>query len=138
MEDLNQFVTNNLLLIILWFVLLFMIVNGFIKGAWDRSPQQVVQLMNHEDSLILDIRENQEYQDGHIADSLHIPMSEVKNRLSELEKYKQSQVVVSCRSGHRSARICSLLKKKGFDNIFNLRGGIMAWQSDKLPITTKS
>jgi rhodanese-related sulfurtransferase len=138
MEDLNQFVTNNLLLIVMWFVLLFMIVNSFIKGAWDRTPQQVVQLMNNDDSLILDVRENQEFNDGHIANSLHIPMSEVKNRLSELEKYKQGQVIVSCRSGHRSARICSLLKKKGFNNIFNLRGGIMAWQSDKLPITTKS
>ena len=138
MEDLNQFVTNNLLLIIMWFVLLFMIINSFIKGAWDRTPQQVVQLMNNDDSLILDVRENQEFEDGHIANSIHIPMSEVKNRLSELEKYKQSQVIVGCRSGHRSARICSLLKKKGFNNIFNLRGGIMAWQSDKLPITTKS
>jgi rhodanese-related sulfurtransferase len=138
MEDLNQFVTNNLLLIVMWFVLLFMIVNSFIKGAWDRTPQQVVQLMNNDDSLILDVRENQEFNDGHIANSLHIPMSEVKNRLSELEKYKQGQVIVSCRSGHCSVRICSLLKKKGFNNIFNLRGGIMAWQSDKLPITTKS
>lgn len=137
MEDISQFATNNLVLIILWFVFLYMIINSFIKGAWDRTPQQVVQLINNNDSLILDVRDNNEFQQGHIANSLHIPMSEVKNRLSELEKFKNSQVIVSCRSGHRSARICTLLKKMGFKNIFNLRGGIMAWESDRLPITTK-
>ena len=138
MEDVTQFVTNNILLVVLWFVFLYMIINSYIKSAWDRTPQQVVQLMNNDESLILDVRENNEYQQGHIVNSLHIPMSEVKNRLSELEKYKNTQIIVSCRSGHRSSRTCALLKKMGFTNIFNLRGGIMAWESDKLPITTKS
>ena len=138
MEILEQFATNNLLLIMVWFVLLYMIVNSFVKGVWDRSPQEVVQLLNKNNSLVLDVRENNEYKDGHIIDSLHIPMGDVKNRLSELEKYKQDNVIVSCRSGHRSARICSLLKKNGYENIFNLKGGIMAWESDKLPITKVS
>mgnify|MGYP002642039940 CR=1 FL=1 len=114
MEDINLFVTNNILMIVLWFILLFMLVNSFIKAAWDKTPQQVVQIMNAGNSLILDVRENQEYQTGHIANSVHIPMSEVKNRLSELDKYKDSQVVVGCRSGSRSSRTCSLLKKNGF------------------------
>jgi len=138
MEDISQFASNNIVLIGLWFMFLYMIVNSYVKGVWDRTPQQVVQLMNNEDSIILDVRENNEYKDGHIIDSIHIPMSEVKNRLSELEKYKDSQVIVSCRSGHRSSRTCALLKKSGFNNIFNLRGGILAWENDKLPITTKS
>jgi len=138
MEDLNLFVNNNLLMIVMWFVLLFMLVNSFIKAAWDKTPQQVVQIMNGGNSLILDVRENKEFETGHIADSVHIPMSEVKNRLSELDKYKDSQVVVSCRSGQRSSRTCSLLKKNGFSNISNLKGGIVAWESDKLPVTTKS
>jgi len=138
MEDISQFASNNIVLIGLWFMFLYMIVNSYVKGVWDRTPQQVVQLMNNEDSIILDVRENNEYKDGHIIDSIHIPMSEVKNRLSELEKYKDSQVIVSCRSGHRSSRTCALLKKSGFNNIFNLHGGILAWENDKLPITTKS
>jgi len=138
MEDISQFASNNIVLIGLWFLFLYMIVSSYMKAVWDRSPQQVVQLMNNENSLVLDVRENNEYKEGHIANSLHIPMSEVKNRLSDLEKYKDGHVIVSCRSGHRSARTCALLKKAGFNNIFNLRGGIMAWQNDKLPITTKS
>jgi rhodanese-related sulfurtransferase len=138
MEDINLFVNNNLLMIVMWFVLLFMLVNSFIKAAWDKTPQQVVQMMNSGDSLILDVRENKEFESGHIADSVHIPMSEVKNRLSELDKFKDSQVIVSCRSGQRSARTCSLLKKNGFTNISNLKGGIVAWESDKLPVTIKS
>ncbi len=138
MEDLNLFVNNNLLLIAMWLVLLFLIINSFVKGAWDKTPQQVVRLINGDNALILDVRENQEFQAGHIANSVHIPLSEVKNRISEIEKYKDSQVVVSCRSGHRSSRTCSLLKKNGFSHISNLKGGIMAWESDKLPVTTKS
>jgi rhodanese-related sulfurtransferase len=138
MEDINLFVNNNLLMIVMWFILLFMLVNSFVKAAWDKTPQQVVQIMNGGNSLILDVREDKEFQTGHIADSLHIPMSEVKNRLSELDKYKDSQVVVSCRTGQRSARTCSLLKKKGFTNVSNLKGGIVAWESDKLPVTTKT
>jgi len=138
MEDISQFASNNIVLIGLWFMFLYMIVSSYMKAVWDRSPQQVVQLMNNEDSILLDVRENNEYKEGHIVNSIHIPMSEVKNRISELDKYKNSQVIVSCRSGHRSSRTCALLKKSGFNNIFNLRGGIMAWESDKLPITTKS
>ncbi|MFK5986867.1 MAG: rhodanese-like domain-containing protein [Pseudomonadota bacterium] len=135
MEEINQFLSNNILLIIMWFVLLFMIVNGFVKGAWDRTPQEVVRLMNNENSLLLDVRENNEYQEGHIVDSLHIPMSDVKKRIKELDKFKDSPVIVGCRSGHRSSRACALLKKNGFNNVFNLRGGIMAWENEKLPIT---
>ncbi len=135
MEDINLFATNNLLLIIMWFALLFMIINGFVKGAWDKTPQQVVRLMNSENSLMLDVREVKEYQEVHIANSMHMPVGEVKKRIKELDKYKESQVIVSCRSGQRSARICSLLKKNGFSHVSNLRGGVLAWENDKLPVT---
>lgn len=137
MEIWTQFVSNNLLLIILWFVLLYMIINSYVKAIWDRSPQQVVQLLNQGNTLILDVREAQEYQSGHIPDSLHIPMSEVKKQLARLEKHKNGNIVVSCRSGQRSARICSLLRKQGFANVFNLQGGIIAWEGDKLPVSKK-
>ncbi len=137
MEILDQFVANNLILIILWFVLLYMIINSYIKGAWDRSPQQVVQILNSGSGILLDVREDSEFQQGHIVNAKHIPMGQVKDRLKELEPYKQKPVVVSCRSGHRSAKICGLLKKHGFSEVYNLRGGILAWENDKLPVTRK-
>ena len=58
--------------------------------------------------------------------------------LNELsDKYKDKPIICSCRSGQRSAQACSMLKKHGFENVYNLRGGMMAWESDSLPVTKK-
>lgn len=137
MNDLNQFAANNFLLIFAWFALLFMLINSFLKAKWDRSPNQVVQLLNVDNSIMLDVRENNEYSQGHIANSVHIPLGDVKKRVDELGKYKSGNVVVSCRSGARSGSIINYLRKQGFENVFNLRGGIMAWENENLPITKK-
>ncbi len=132
----NEFVTTNWVMILMWLFLLGMIINSFLKSSCDISPQQAVQIMSHETgSLVLDIREDAEYQSGHIKDSMHIPLNALKSRLSELDKYKDKNIILGCRSGSRSSRACSLLKKNGFANVHNLRGGIPAWESDNLPIT---
>ena len=135
MEHLNVFVETNWVMILMWFILLGMIINSFIKSSYDISPQQAVQLMSHEGgSLVLDVREDSEYQTGHIKDSIHIPMGSLASRVGELEKYKTKNVILGCRSGSRSGRACSILKKHGFEKIYNLRGGVSAWENDNLPM----
>ncbi len=122
-------------MILMWFFLLGMIINSFIKSSYDISPQQAVQLMSHESgSLVLDVREDSEYQKGHIKDSIHIPMGSLASRVGELEKHKTKNVILGCRSGSRSGRACSILKKHGFEKIYNLRGGVLAWENDNLPM----
>jgi len=54
--------------------------------------------------------------------------------LTELDKFKESPVVICCRSGHRSAQACGQLKKSGFEKIHNLEGGTLAWQDAGLPL----
>ena len=135
MEHLNEFVAANWVMIIMWFFLLGMIINSFLKSSFDISPQQAVQLMSHETgSLVLDIREDKEYQSGHIKDSIHIPLSALKSRISELDKYKDNNVILGCRSGSRSGRACGILKKSGFEKVHNLRGGVLAWENENLPM----
>ncbi len=135
MEHLNEFVTANWVMILMWFFLLGMIINSFLKSSYDISPQQAVQLMSHETgSLVLDIREDKEYQSGHIKDSIHIPLSALKSRVSELDKYKDNNIILGCRSGSRSGRACGILKKSGFEKVHNLRGGVLAWESENLPM----
>ena len=95
------------------------------------------QLINRENAVILDVREDNEYRDGHIVNSVHIPLSYLKDRLKELEKYKGKPIIVGCRSGQRSSQACGVLKKQGYDAVYNLSGGIMAWKSDNLPLTKK-
>jgi len=122
-------------MILMWFFLLGMIIHSFLKSSFDISPQQAVQLMSHETgSLVLDIREDKEYQSGHIKDSIHIPLSALKSRVSELDKYKEKNIILGCRSGSRSGRACGILKKSGFEKIHNLRGGVLAWENENLPM----
>ncbi|MDX2506877.1 MAG: rhodanese-like domain-containing protein [Gammaproteobacteria bacterium] len=136
MEHLNEFFTVNWVMILMWFFLLGMIINSFLKSSHDISPQQTVQLMSHEaGSVILDIREDKEYQSGHIKDSIHIPLSSLSSRINELKKYKEKNIILGCRSGSRSSRACGMLKKNGFEKIHNLRGGVVAWEKDNLPMS---
>ena len=114
MQEIGSFISdiNNLLLIILWFVLLYMIINSFIKAQWDRSPQEIVQLMNSDSSVVLDVREDNELQSGVIADSIHIPMGQVKKRINELEKYKNNNVLLKQTLASYSSLILAII----FDN----------------------
>ena len=135
MEHLNEFVEVNWVMILMWFFLLGMINNSFLKYSYDISPQQTVQLMSHESgSIILDVREDKEFQNGHIRDSIHIPLSSLSSRIDELKKYKEKNVILGCSSGSRSGKACSLLKKNGFAKVHNLRGGVLAWEKDNLPM----
>ncbi len=135
MEHLNEFVTTNWVMILMWFFLLGMIINSFIKSSYDISALQAVQLLSHEPgTVIVDVREDKEYQSGHIPDSIHIPLSALKGRVDELNRYKDKHIILSCRSGSRSGRACSILKKHGFENVHNLSGGVMAWEKENLPM----
>ena len=93
-----------------------------------------MQLLNHKNALVLDVREQGEYDSGHILSSKLIPLGKLKERLGELEKYRERPVVVVCRSGQRSASACAMLGKQGFTQAYNLNGGIIAWQKASLPL----
>jgi adenylyltransferase/sulfurtransferase len=73
---------------------------------------------------LIDVREQYEYDEANMGAQL-IPMGEIVERMDEIAKDKQ--VVVHCRSGARSANIINYLETQGYDNLYNLEGGIMAW-----------
>ena len=76
---------------------------------------------------IIDIREAQELMSGTVPSARHMPMQTIPARLHELPRDKQ--VIMVCRSGARSGQACAWLMQQGFDNVVNLRGGMMAWHS---------
>jgi len=132
-----DFVLQNIWLILLAAVSGFMLLGGGLfgrlSGVKQVGPQEAVQLFNHEDALVLDVREPSEWSDGHIAKAKHIPMGKLKDRLSELEKFKDKPIIAVCRSGNRSGSACGVLKKAGFENLHNLAGGMQAWEQAGLP-----
>lgn len=101
------------------------------------NASAAVQILNQDSALALDVREDNEVQGGRIRGAKHIPLGQLKNRIAELEKAKNNPVLVYCRSGNRSAHACNLLTKAGFENVSNLSGGILAWESANLPVSKK-
>ena len=141
MEQILNFINNHwdlfaALIIILALLFASTLIDA-IRGIKQIGPAEATRLINHEDALVLDVREDKEFADGHIINSLHIPMAKVQNKLAELSKYKTSPVIVSCRSGARSNSICGMLRKNGFENVANLKGGVMAWQNASMPLNKK-
>ncbi len=87
---------------------------------------------NEANRIILDVRELDEYEAGHVADSLLIPVGELASRTSELPK--DAPLYVICRSGNRSKQASEILLKAGFKDVRNVEGGILAWQSAGLAV----
>jgi rhodanese-related sulfurtransferase len=82
---------------------------------------------NGEDFQLIDVRESFEYEVSNLG-GLNIPLSGI---LIEVDKIaKDKPVVVQCRSGKRSAQAVMMLEQQGFDNLANLRGGILAWKEE--------
>jgi phage shock protein E len=98
----------------------------------DIDAKTLSGIKDRSDVVVLDVREQWEYDEGHIPGVVHIPMNDVPGRLSEIPTDKT--VIVSCRSGNRSGQVSAYLRDAGFSNIHNLDGGILAWQSAGLPV----
>lgn len=96
------------------------------------TPKQAAEMFAEKKAIIIDVREHDEWQAQHIAGAIHIPLGQVESRLSELAQYKDSPVIVQCRSGKRSAKAASALRSAGFTQVYNLTGGIVAWSNDGL------
>ena len=132
-----QFITSNFLPISLAItsgLMFFLSVFGNrLRGIKEVDVNAALQLINHKSALVLDVREQSEYQTGHLLNSRLIPLNKLKDRIGELEKYKDKPVVVVCRTGNRSGTACVNLAKQGFTQAYNLTGGVLAWQKAKMP-----
>lgn len=105
-----------------------------LLGFQEIKTQEAVRLINHEGAIALDVREDNEYNEGHILNALHIPSGLVEQRLDELEPYKTQALIVYCRTGQRSAQASAALRKQGFERIYKLSGGMTAWRGADLPV----
>jgi rhodanese-related sulfurtransferase len=132
-----QFLQQNWMLVSLSVVsggmLVWSYIGSKLSGIDEADTLKATRLYN-DDALVLDVREDKEYAAGHIPKAKHIPVGQLASRIKELDKYKSRPILVTCRSGHRSARACSMLKKAGFETVYNQAGGIIAWERANLPV----
>lgn len=132
-----QFITSNFfpisLALMSGVMLLWSLFGNRFRGVQDVDTNGALQLINHKNAFVLDVRQPGEFESGHLLNACLIPLGELKGRIGELEKYKDKPMLVVCRSGNRSATACAILSKRGFTQAYNLVGGIMAWQKANLP-----
>ena len=91
------------------------------------SPQDASTLSAEKKAVIIDVREDGEWNTVHIPGAIHIPLAQLNNRLSELQPYKNSGIITQCRSGARSAKALDILMSAGFTHVKNMEGGLIAW-----------
>lgn len=86
------------------------------------------------DLVILDVRTQSEFDDGHLYDAILIPHTELEERIGELTKHVNHEIIVYCKSGARSALACSILDSHDFNKVYNMLGGISAWIAAGYPV----
>jgi rhodanese-related sulfurtransferase len=134
----GEFISNNI-----WLVAAAVISGGYVIWPWiskstsglrEVGPMEAVQMMNRRDAVVLDVREQGEFNSGHISSAKHFPLASLEKRADELKKFAKKPVLVVCASGARSKSACTTLKKLGIEDVSLLAGGLGAWQQASLPI----
>jgi len=101
------------------------------------SPVEATLLMNREEAVVVDVRDQAEYAQGHVPNAKHIPLAEIDRRSGELGKFKSRPLILCCASGARSNTAAAQLRKAGFEKVYNLRGGMYEWEKAGQPISRK-
>ena len=112
-------------------------IAGRSKGVVRIGPLQATQLINTDDAVVLDVRADGEFRQGHIINAINVPESQLASKGKELDKYKSRPVITVCRSGQLSAKAGTVLKQLGFDQVHTLAGGLQAWEGASLPLSKK-
>ena len=123
-----------------WFALVLMLFPVFAQAQTTATPvvkevqNTEVKALLEKGAVMIDVREVDEVAAlaYDMEGVVNIPLSQLAKRLSEIPKDKT--VIMACRSGNRSRKATMMLLQKGFSNVFNLQGGIKAWQANGLPV----
>jgi len=131
-----QFLQGELLLTGTLFALIILLIVN-IYSEKNRKYQVVdtngaVSLMDDDNLIILDVREEKERKVGFLSNDINIPMGQLKTKMDTLDKSKN--ILVYCKSGTRSDRIADILSKNDFQKVSSLKGGFNAWLKADLPI----
>jgi len=136
MTEIIEFLQGELLLTGTLLALIVLLIVNIYGDKFKKyevvDTNGAITLMDDDDLIILDVREDKERSSGFFKSDIHIPMSQVKTKLDSLDKSKK--ILAYCRPGTRSNRIAELLCRNLFQNIYTLKGGFDAWQKAGLPI----
>ena len=133
MELINFFIERYYLSLPLLIVIFLLIYSSSTKGGKKISPQFLISLANNENAFIVDLRNSELFNQGHITGSINIPFNNLDQRTNEI-KEKDKPIILICEMGSASPNAGETLKKEGFINILILKGGINEWKMQNLPL----
>lgn len=135
MEQLGQFIINHWAMWgMLLLVLLFILMNELMsqkKRTNTLSPHALVSLMNDKEPVIIDLRDKELFQQGHIIGSIHLSHDALEKKM---DHYKNKPLVLVCAKGIQSNSIATKWRHQGFSELWVLAGGMTAWQESDLPL----
>lgn len=135
MQDFIGFATENWMLIVVWIsAAATLFYTESRKAGKSVNTTEATRMMNHDNALVLDIREPKDFAQGHIAGAVNLPVSVLNTKLSEIDKHKSHPVIVVCKMGTAAGAIAKTLKKRGFENVVRLSGGMSEWTGAALPV----
>lgn len=119
---------GTLLNILIIAVIVWFLYQRFIpaKGIKQITRLELRKQLNNKNKQYIDVRTPNEFRGNHIKGFKNIPLFELQNRMKELSK--DQEVFVICQSGMRSSKASKVLKKMGFKEITNVKGGMSAWR----------
>jgi rhodanese-related sulfurtransferase len=98
------------------------------------TPQQLTNLVNQQQGVVIDLRDQAEFRKGHIVDAINIPYAKLAERSGELDNLQERPVILVCKLGQYSSAAGKQLLEKGFKQVYRLSGGISEWQAAQLPL----
>lgn len=136
-----EFISNHQLLFVALVVVIILIIQNIVSDATRKfklvTPAEAINLMNREDAVVIDVRAENEYKDGHIADAVQIPLSKIKDKADSLAKYKDRPVIFYCKTGSFANDASKTAIKQGLHRVHMLKGGLLAWLDANLPLAKK-
>lgn len=135
MNQLSQFINNHWQLCLLFaIVLLLTLINEFIskkKKAKELSPQSAVDMINNQDTVVIDLRDKDAFKNGHIIDAINANAADFSQ--PKMDKYKDKNILLVCARGQQASAVAAKIKEQGFKPLV-LSGGIVSWQNASLPL----
>jgi rhodanese-related sulfurtransferase len=136
MGQLTQFIIHHWeLWLALMLVLTLIVINDLItqkKRAKELSPAAAVDMINHHQTVIIDLRDPETFRAGHIIDAIRVSAEDFNQQ--RMESYKKKPFILVCARGVQAATLATKLKTQGFTEAMVLSGGMTAWLAAELPI----
>lgn len=130
-----NFIRDNIFLICVALYCIDALVWPYIRKGAKITNSQATKIINKGKTAIIDIRDQKQYQAGHILNAVHVPLTSLQERIQKLEKFKGQPIIIVDESGKESDKAASILKKEGFSQINILKGGMTGWVGEGLPVT---